>query len=178
MIIKSVTCVLSILIIHIAYGQPDIVYGKQVEVKIKADRQYSEEAKNIGFTIQVKNKKFTEYYVQDTLITQGIVGTGACTIWSYIEKKDKKGKYLFGEFKYGSGPLLMPDPCLHECCNCLLLKKGDSIQFNLNLLKSYNRIDKGEYRVYVLLHPPDPRKRVSKGYYSEFKSNYVYFTID
>jgi hypothetical protein len=170
MILKGIICILPVLMFQVAYSQ-------EVDIKIKADRRYSHEAKNITFNVLIKNKLFKEYYVQDTLITQRTVGTGACTIWSYIEKKDKKGKYLPGEFKYGSAPLLAPDSCLHACCTCLLLKKGDSVGFNINLLDSYNRIDKGEYRVYVLLHPPDPRKKVSKGYYTEFKSNYVYFTI-
>jgi hypothetical protein len=169
MMLKSIICVLPVLMIQLAYSQ-------KVDVKIWADRQYSEEAKNIGFTIQVKNKKFTEYYVQDTLYDQRNTLTPAF-IFPYLEKKEK-GKYLPWQFgERGGGASLYPDPCSSECCNCLLLKKGDSVQFNLNVLAGY-KLDKGEYRMFVVLHPPKAPKKVSMKVYTEFKSNYVYFTIN
>src|SRR5687767_1913315 len=116
MSLKSIIAVMPMLVIHIAYGQ-------QVEIKIKADRQYSSEDKNIRFTVLVKNKKFPEYFVQDTSYIQRNAPTPAF-IWPYIEKKEK-GKYISGEFGRRGGASLVPDPCGFNCCNCFLLKKGD-----------------------------------------------------
>jgi hypothetical protein len=170
MIFKSVIYSLPIFIVHILYGQ-------QVDVKIKADRQYSSEAKNIKFNVLIKNKAFKEYYVQDTLYIQRAVGISAANfLWPYVEKK-VKGKYIPGEFGLQGGSSLAPDPCAFDCCNCLLLKKGECIDFNAELLYPY-KLEKGEYRVYVLLHPPKAPKTISDDVYTEFKSNYVYFTIN
>ena len=175
MILKSVIYILPILIIHIAYGQPDITYGQQVDIKIKADRQYSNEASDIIFNVQVKNNSFNKYYIQDTSYIQKATDIPAANyVWPYIEKK-QKGKYTPGDF-YRSNASLAPDSCGFYCCNCLLLRKGESIQFNVDFLSPY-KLEKGEYRVFVTLHAPSSPATES-GVYTEFKSNYVYFTID
>ena len=167
MIIKDIIYFLPFLFTHIAYAQ-------QVDVVIKADRKYSNNTKDFIFNVQIKNKSFKEYYVQDTAFIQQRALNPAF-IWPYIEKKEN-GKYIpLGRSGHG-GASLAPDPCNFECCNCLLLNKGDSLQFNLELLSSY-KLDRGEYRVYVLLHPPEAPKKISMNVYTEFKSNYVYFSI-
>ena len=176
MILKSVIYILPILIIQIAYGQPDIVYGKQVEVKIKVDRKYGKDAGEINFNVRIKNNSFKEYYVQDTLYMQRhVTAPGANFIWSYIDKK-KNGKYIPGEYGYRGRGSLVPDSCSSVCCNCLLLKKGDFIQFTLALLKPY-KLEKGEYRVHVSFIPPKAPPKADPKIHQELESNYVYFTI-
>jgi hypothetical protein len=168
MTLKSIICVLTILTSNLSYGQ-------KVVIKIKADKQYSNEAGRIRFNVLIKNKSFKDYYVQDTSYIQRNAPTPAF-IWPYVEKK-VKGKYIRREFGLQGGASLRPDPCSFDCCDCLLLNKGDSLQFSLELLKPY-KLEKGEYRVYVLLHPPKAPKSISEKVYTEFKSNYVYFSIN
>lgn len=166
MMLKCIVGFLAILLVQVAYSQ-------KVEVKIKANQPYSNEAKNIRFTVQIKNKKFPEYYVQDTLYIQRYPGSPAF-IFPYVERKEK-GKYVYREFARLGGNLV-PDSCRSDCCNCFLLKKGDSTQFNLDLLMAF-KLDKGEYRIYVLLHPPGAPKKINMNVYAEVQSNYVYFTV-
>jgi hypothetical protein len=162
---KGILSILLFLLTHVTLSQP-------VTIQISHLGKDDSTGKAL-FRIVIKNNSFEKYHVQDTAILQKL-GFSNHSVVPFIDKKEN-GIYDFFSGFCGIPGVGLPDPCLHNCCTCMSLKKGEQIQFNLDLL-SCDPVAKGDFRVKVILLPIIIPPEAKKGEIN-FESNYVYFTI-
>ncbi len=147
---------------------------QKVKFKLTLSDTNSRTAADYLFKVKLINSGFDRYWVQDTsYLIAGAAISSLNLIHPMIWRKEG-GKYrLYENQNFRSGPLR--DKCLDSCCNCIIISKGDSITFNIKLLKPY-KFEKGQFKMQAYLSPP---LNVCNGcdQIVELESNYVYFTV-
>ncbi|MDF2189538.1 hypothetical protein [Paraflavitalea sp. CAU 1676] len=166
MTVRGILIILFFFIACVGHAQP---------VTIQISKQGKDDSTGKAlFSVSIKNNSFQKFHVQDTAILQQYAGSPINSIAPRFEKKEKD-TYEFFPGVDGVPGLPVPDPCINACCTCSSLKKGEQLQFNLDLL-SCCTLKKGDYRVKVLLQSISTAPEAKEREYI-FTSNYVYFSV-
>ena len=152
------------------------VYSQKLQVLVKLQDTTNFNPQDYLFTVQIKNRKFAKYKIQDTSYIKNRFNEPTYNfVWPYLEKKGNKGYSAVGEARPEPGLTLPLDTCEMKCCNCITLRKRESLNFSLKILHGL-KLEKGEYRVYV--HTLSPIMCEDCEGVREFASNYVYFKVN
>jgi hypothetical protein len=127
------------------------------------------------FIIKVMNTGFDQYWVQDTSYLAANVESPLASFIHPIIWRKINGKYQVYELLKNRLHAL-PSKCADSCCNCIIVYRGDSLTFSLDLLKCYRPFDKGEYKVQAYLRAPTDLCNACEQIV-ELESNYLYFTV-
>jgi hypothetical protein len=160
--------VLELITSNVANAQKATIYVKLLDSSSSNAAEYI-------FNVEVKNVSFDKYWVQDTAFLRSLLEHPTDNlIYPYLEKRVGSRFKIYEHYKYRAGVGIRAK-CLDSCCNCIFLKKSESLKINLPILKCYN-MEKGEYRLQVTIGPPlfscDACKQLGQIY-----SKYIYFRV-
>ena len=149
-------------------------YSQKAIVRLELVDGSMKDPSNYVFRVNVANRSFKEYLLQDTSYLKATVEwPDANLIVPFIWQKVNGVYKTYEHDKHHSGPLR--PKCVDSCCGCIILKQKRSMSFDLNLLKCCI-LEKGKYRVQAGLHPP-AHSCVACPELAELESNYVYFEV-
>ena len=128
------------------------------------------------FTIKISNNKLKKYQAQDTAYIREYLEVPIYNSVTPYLFKHEDGKYKQYRSTNQSGDIVAQvDSCLPKCCNCIVLKKGEFLQINLDLLKPF-KFEKGKYRLQISIIPPFVDCTDCK-FLHEIHSNFIYFEV-
>jgi|GEM_PF-1272169 len=147
-------------------------YSQKAAIRIALPHSLDNNPTKYNFLITINNNGFDKYWLQDTTIIRNWIGdAGKNFIYPFVQKRVGK-KYKTYDV-IGPSPFPALDSCEYKCCNCILIKKGDSLNINLQLLSGY-KFEKGEYRLQVAASIPILSCQNCEQL-PELFSNYIYF---
>ncbi len=104
------------------------------------------------FEVEIKNDSFPGYWVQDiAFIRRNLETPTSALLYVVLQKKGER--FSYSKEKRHQGDAFSLDSYFMNCCNCIYLKKGESIKINLPLLDRYI-LEKGDYSMSVMVAPP------------------------
>ena len=163
-----------ILFLVLGSFTPYTTYSQKAEMYVKLIDSSSSASEYI-FNIEVKNISFDTYWVQDTSFLKNLLEHPAKNlIYPYLQKKAANEFKIYERYKYRPGVGTLAK-CLDSCCNCIFLKRGESLKIDLPILECYI-MEKGQYRMQVVIGPPFFSCLGCKQL-EEICSKYVYFTV-
>ena len=146
-----------------------------VEIKLKLIDSLSKNISEYLFEITVSNKSLKKYFLQDTGYVKALSSAPTRNFFVPQVEVENNGRFNWIEL-YKSTGVANPDTCLRVCCKCIFLCKNESVKFQMKILACCNW-KAGSYRVRIAVLPPIGMKE-SKKIYTEYHSNYVYFTVN
>ena len=147
----------------------------KVQVSIAFSSRNIKDVDQSHFKVEVINNGFDRYWVQDTSYLAAHVESPLSSFIHPIVWRKIDGKYkVYMNLKYRLHAL--PSKCADSCCNCIIVPKGDSLKFTLDLLKCCRRFEKGEYKMQAYLRAPTDMCNACEQII-ELESNFLYFTV-
>lgn len=146
-----------------------------VEIKLRLIDSLAKNISEYLFEITVVNKSLRKYFLQDTSYVKALESVPTRNFFIPQVELKNNGRFEWIDL-YNSAGVAFPDSCLSVCCKCIFLNKHESIKFQMKILKCCDW-KAGSYRVRIDVLPPIGMKG-SKEVYTEYLSNYVYFTVN
>jgi hypothetical protein len=110
-------------------------YGQKAGVSLELLDNSSSNSSDFIFRIHIANDSFFALWVQDSTILQGrIPFRGQSLVHIFIDKKINGTYEAYDEGKHRPA-IFMEDRWGDSCCNCIILKKGDSVSVDLKILE-------------------------------------------
>lgn len=126
------------------------------------------------FRITIQNNGYDLFKVPDTSRMRRTNEEGYPDyLVSFFEVKSRK-RYSYIEIE-GKRSGYGIDSCSLYCCNCVSLRKGEVISFEVRLLKGLP-VRPGKYRMRLYMSTPVMEEWPS-GHFAEYVSNYLFFRV-